>query len=67
MSDPVFSDTLKDGNRYKHRNVYGQAYFTSYGYIRFHLMQNKIDAHDTLSVIFKCDIVPPKMVVDNSK
>ena len=31
------------------------------------LMQKKSEAHDTLSMIFKCDGVTPKMVVQNSK
>ena len=67
MPDPVFSDTLKSGTKSKRGNLYGQSYCTSYGWRRCHPMQNKIEAHDTLSIIFKCDGVPAKMVVDNSK
>ena len=63
MPDPVFSDTRKAGNTYKSGNVYGKAYCTSYGWSRCYLMQNKSEAHDTLSMIFKCDGVTPKMVV----
>ena len=67
IPDPVFSDTLKVGNKYKRGNVYGQAYCTSYGWRYCNHMQKKSEAHDTLFIIFKRDGVPPKMVVENSK
>ena len=67
MPDPVLSNTLKASTRYKHGKVYGQAYFTSYGWSLRHIMQDKSKAYDTLSMMFKRDGVPTKMVVDKPK
>ena len=64
MPDPVFSDTLKSGTLSNRGNKYGQAYCTSYGWSRCHPMAKKSEAHDTLSLVFKQDGVPPKMIVD---
>ena len=49
------------------QNKYAQAYCTQYGWSRVHPMILKKHAHETLSLIFKLDGVPPKIVVDNSK
>ena len=67
MHDPIFSDTLKAGNLSKRGNKYGQAYCTIYGWSRCHPMAKKNEAHDMLSLVFKRDGVPPKMIVDNSR
>ncbi len=44
-----------------------QAYATSFGWARAHLMKRKGDAHETLSLVFQRDGVPPIMVTDDSK
>jgi hypothetical protein len=44
-----------------------QAYATSFGWARAHPMKCKGEAHETLSLVFKCNGVPPTMVTDDSK
>ena len=67
LPHPVFTDTLKAGTKSKRGNVYGQAYCTQFGWSRCHPMAHKSEAHETLSMLFKRDGVPPKIVADNSK
>ena len=67
ITDPVYADTFKSGIVYTQENKYGQAYCFRYGCIRFHPTAQKTEADDTLSLMFKCDGVPPKMIVDTSK
>ena len=64
---PVYAETLKSGIVTKQGNKYGQTYCTSYGKSRCHPMTQKIEAHDTLSLMFNCDGTLPKMIVDKSK
>ena len=63
----VFSDTLQSGCLSAARMKYGQAYCTSFGWSRCHPIKKKSEAHETLSLMFKHDCVPPRMIVDNSK
>ena len=49
------------------QNKYVQAYCTQYGWSRAHPMRLKKHAHEDLSIYFKQDGVPPKIVVENSK
>jgi hypothetical protein len=51
----------------KRGNKMAQVYSTSFGWARAHLMKRKGEAHETLSLVFHCDGVPPTMVVDDSK
>ncbi len=44
-----------------------QAYATSFGWARAHPMKWKGDAHETLSLVFQCNGVPPTMVTNDSK
>ena len=67
LPHPVFTDTLKAGTKSKRGNVCGQAYCTQFGWYRYHPMLQKSEAHETLSLVFKRDGVPPKIVADNSK
>ena len=67
MSHPVFSDTLQFGCLSTAGMKYGQAYCTSFEWSRYHPMKEKSEAHETLSLMFKRDGVPPRMIVDNSK
>ena len=64
---PVFADTMEDGVVSTCQNKYAQAYCTQYGWSRMHPTRLKNHAHETLSIVFKRDGVPPKIVVDNSK
>ena len=67
MPEPVFFDTLKAGTLSKRGNKYSQAYYIRYGWSRYHPMAKKSKAHDKLSLVFKRDGVPSKMIVDNSR
>ena len=60
LPHPVFTDTLKAGTKSKCGNVYGQAYCTQFGWSRCHPMTHNSEAHETLSLLFKRDGVPPK-------
>ena len=62
-----FTDTLIAGTPSKQGNKYAQAYCTSFGWTRVHPMKRKGDAHETLSLLFHRDGVPPVMIMDGSK
>ncbi len=44
-----------------------QAYATSFSWARAHPMKRKEDAHETLSLVFQRNGVPPTMVPNDSK
>ena len=67
LPHPVFSDTIQAGVVSKSGNKFAQAYCTQYGWTRCYPMKTEFEAHKTLSLVFKRDGVPPKLVVDNSK
>jgi hypothetical protein len=67
LPHPVFSDTIKAGFLSVHRNNYGQVFCLQYEWSRVHPMEKKSDAHEALSVVFKCDEFPPRVIVDNIK
>jgi hypothetical protein len=64
---PCFTDTLVAGIASKQGNKYAQTYCTSFGWSRAHPMKRKGDAHETLSLLFHRDGVPPLMIMDSSK
>ncbi len=43
-----------------------QVYATSFGWARAHPIKRKGDAHETLSLVYQRDGVPPAMVTDDS-
>ncbi len=57
----MFSKTAAVGG-----NKCAQVYTTSFGWCRALPMQRKGEAHETLSLLFQRDSVPPSMTVDNS-
>ena len=67
MPHPCFTDTLVAGMPSKQGNKYAQAYCTSFGWTRTHPMKRKGEAHETLSLLFHRDGVPPVMIMDGSK
>jgi hypothetical protein len=67
MPHACFTDTLIAGTTSKQGNKYAQAYCTSFGWTRAHPMKRKGDAHETLSLLFHRDGVPPVMIMDGSK
>jgi hypothetical protein len=62
-----FSVTLIAGSVLRQGNKMAQVYATSFGWARAHPMKCKGDAHETLSLVFQRDSVPPTMVTDDSK
>ena len=67
MPHPVFSDTLIAGTTSKRGNKYAQIYATSFGWARAFPMTKKSETHETLSLMFHRDGVPPTMILDDSK
>ena len=61
------TDMLFSGTPSHSGNKCAQAYSTSFGWARAHPMTRKGGAHETLSLLFHCDGVPPTMVLDGSK
>ena len=62
----IFTDTMIAGTVSKRGNKNAQVYTTSYGWCRAFPMTKKSDAHETLSLLFKRDGVPPTMIMDNA-
>ena len=63
----LFSDTLISGSVSKLGNKYYQMYGAYFGWARAFHMEKKGDMHETISLLFKCDGVPPEMIMDGSK
>ena len=63
----MFSDTLFAGSILRQSNKMAQVYATSFGWACAHPMKRKGDAHETLSLVFQRDGVPPTMVTNDSK
>ncbi len=60
----TFTDTLFAGMPFRMGNKCAQAYSTSFGWARAHPMTRKGEAHETFSLLFHRDSVPPTMVFD---
>jgi hypothetical protein len=67
LPHPVFTDMLIAGTTSKQGNKYAQVYATSFGWARAHAMTKKSKTHETLSLVFHRDGVPPTMIFDGSK
>jgi hypothetical protein len=63
----TFTDTLFAWTPSHSGNKCAQAYSTSFGLARAHPMTRKGEAHETLSLLFHHDGVPPTIVFDSSK
>jgi hypothetical protein len=63
----TFTDTMFAGTPSHSENKCAQVYATSFGWARAHPMTRKGEAHETLSLLFHCDGVPPTMVLDGLK
>jgi hypothetical protein len=63
----TFTDTMFAGMPSRSGNKCAQVYSTSFGWARAHPMTRKGEAHETLSLLFHRDGVPPTMVLDGSK
>ena len=67
LQHDMFTDTMKSNVISRRKNEYSQMYCTNFGWARAHSMKSKGEAHDTVSLVFKRDGVPPKMIMDGSK
>jgi hypothetical protein len=63
----TFTDTMFAGMPSRSRNKCAQVYTMSFGWARAHPMTRKGEAHETLSLLFHRDGVPPTMVLDGLK
>jgi hypothetical protein len=63
----MFSNTLFVGSVLQQGNKMAQVYATSFGWACAHPMKRKGDAHETLSLVFQRNGVPPTMVTNDSK
>ena len=63
----MFSETLIYGSVSKRGNKYAQLYGAYFGWAQAFPMAKKGDKHETLSLLFKRDGVPPEMIVDGPK
>jgi hypothetical protein len=63
----TFTDTMFAGMPSCSRNKCAQVYATSFGWARAHPMTKKGEAHETLSLLFHRDGVPPTMVFEGPK
>ena len=63
----LFSDTLISGSVSKCGNKYSQMYGAYFGWAQAFPIAKKGDTHEALSLLFKRDWVPPKIIVDKSK
>ena len=63
----IFTDTMFASTASRQGNKMAQIYATSFGWSRAHPMKRKGEAHETLSLMFHRDGVPPTMVTDGSK
>ncbi len=63
----TFTDSLFAGTPTCSGNKCAQAFSTSFGWAKAHPMTRKGEAHETLSLLFHRDGVPPTMVFDSLK
>jgi hypothetical protein len=63
----MFSNMLFTGSVSQQGNKMAQVYATSFGWACAHPMKRKGDAHETLSLVFQRNGVPPTMVTNDSK
>ncbi len=63
----TFADTMFAGTPSCRGNKCAQVFAASFGWARAHPMTRKGEAHETLSLLFHRDGVPPNMVLDGSK
>jgi hypothetical protein len=63
----MFSETLFAGSILRQGNTMAQGYAKSFVWAHAHPIKRIGDAHETLSLVFQRDGVPPTMVTDDSK
>ena len=63
----VFSDLVFASTLYKRGNRCAQVYVTDFGWARAFPMASRSQAHETFSLLFARDSVPPACIWDNAK
>jgi hypothetical protein len=63
----LFGDMLEANVKSRRGNKYAEVFGTSFGWSRVFPVKLKSDVHEGLSLLFKRDGVPPKIIVDGSK
>jgi len=63
----LLKPTLYPGSNDLVRHKCAEVYSTSFGWAKAYPMTRKGEAHETLSLLFHRDGVPPTMVLDGSK
>ena len=63
----MYSDTMKASVRSRNGNKYAQVYCMRSGWTLAIPMQSKLDAHETLSLLFSQHGVPNILIVDGAK
>jgi hypothetical protein len=68
LPHPIFFDTMfaKTAAVGGNKCAQAQVYTTSFGWCRAFPMEQKGEAHESLSLLFQRDGVPPSMIVDNA-
>jgi hypothetical protein len=67
LPNPVFTDTMFVGTASKQGNKCAQVYATSFGWSQAHLLTTKGNTHESISLLFHRDGVPPTMILEGSK
>ena len=67
LPHPTFTDTMFARTTGQQGNKCAQVYSTSFGWCRAHPMTSKGEAHESLSLLFQRDGVPPTMIFDGSQ
>jgi hypothetical protein len=66
LPQPIFTDMMFAKTAAVGGNKCAQVYTMSFGWCRAHPMQRTGEAHETLSLLFQRDCVPPSMIADNT-
>ncbi len=67
MPHLVFGNTMFAGTESKNGNKCCQVFTTNFGWACAHPLKQKGEAHEALSLMLKCDGVPPEMILDGLK
>ena len=67
LRHPVFTDTMFADTYSRRNNKCAQVFATDFGWVRVYPMKTKGEAHETLSLLFQREGVPPSIVMDGSK
>ena len=67
LAHPIFSDTIFDSTVSRKGDRCAQVYATNFGWARAFPMASRSEAHETLSLLFVWNGVPPTCICDNAR